>query len=104
MEQRAVDGLLSAVDNPGFLWYLPNQHSLLLYYLLTRSGGCKDKLCGLFLRAEDVPALGRPARTKRSKAIPTRGRQQCQRNKEQRSGSMLRRVTGSSSARPEKMV
>ena len=60
MEQRAVDGLLSAVDNPGFLWYLQNQHLLLLYYLLTRSGGCKDKLCGLFLRAEDVPALGRP--------------------------------------------
>src|SRR5207253_8607121 len=46
------------------------------YYLLTRSGGCKDKPCGLFLRAGGCHgAWENPgARTKRSKAISTRGR------------------------------
>ena len=33
---------------------------LLLYYLLTRSRVCKDKLCGLFLRSEECHGLGRP--------------------------------------------
>src|SRR5258707_14144153 len=108
MEQGVVDGLLSAVDNPGFLWYLQNQHLLLLYYLLTRSGGCKDKLCGLFLRAggchgawePEAFTLRRPGNGPReAKQSQTRGRQQGQRNKEQKSGSMLQRAMVSSSAK-----
>src|SRR6266576_3927966 len=40
------------MDKIRFSWYLHFQRLLLLYYLLTRSLGCKDKLCGLFLRAK----------------------------------------------------
>jgi cold shock protein len=40
------------MDKIGFLWYARFQRLLLLYYLLTRSIGCKDKLCGLFLSAK----------------------------------------------------
>src|SRR5882757_8142685 len=40
------------MDKIGFSWYPHFQRLLLLYYLLTRSIGCKDKLCGLFLRAK----------------------------------------------------
>jgi len=41
-----------SVDKIPFSWYAYYQRLLLLYYLLTRSEGCKDKLCGLFLRAK----------------------------------------------------
>jgi hypothetical protein len=33
---------------------------LLLFYLLTRSGGCEKQTRGLFFRAEAVIAAGRP--------------------------------------------
>jgi CspA family cold shock protein len=66
------------VDKLGFSWYDFYQRLLLLYYLLTRSIGCKDKLCGLFLRAggchgawepEAFTAKATRKRTKRSNAI-----------------------------------
>jgi CspA family cold shock protein len=45
-----------------------------LYYLLTRSGGCENKLAALFFGLEAVGTLGKPGgRTKRGKAIQYRG-------------------------------
>src|SRR3979411_2821467 len=96
------------MDKIGFSWYPHFQRLLLLYYLLTRSLGCKDKLCGLFLRAKGchgawqtkpfiVASTSR--RIESSNAIPTRGRQRGQRNKDQRSGSMLQRAMVSSNGK-----
>ena len=49
------------MDKLGSLWYSYYQRLLLLYYLLTRSGGLQGtNFAAFFLRAEDVPALGRP--------------------------------------------
>jgi cold shock protein len=70
------------MDKIGFSWYPRFQRLLLLYYLLTRSLGCKDKLCGLFLRAkgchdarqtEPFIAASTSRRIESSNAIPTRG-------------------------------
>src|SRR5205807_4311574 len=41
----------AGVDKSSIFMLIYSWHLLLLYYLLTRSRGCKDKLCGLFLRA-----------------------------------------------------
>lgn len=56
----ACDLLLARMYKVPFLWYLYAQRLLLLYYLLTRSEGCKEQTLRPFLRAEAVPALGRP--------------------------------------------
>src|SRR5882762_2280838 len=47
------------MDKIGFSWYPHFQRLLLLYYLLTCSLGCKDKLCGFFCGQKDVTAHGR---------------------------------------------